>query len=100
MLKHIIMWRIKDNVHGLSKFESAIKMKDALEGLVGIITEIKTLEVGININDSDSAYDIVLFSEFEDKSGLEAYKIHPQHMKVVELAKTIVSERAVVDYIV
>lgn len=85
---------------GVSKQENVLRMKRELEGLVGKIEELKSLEVGLNINNSVFAYDIVLYSEFDDKRGLDAYQVHPEHLKVVELAKKIVQERAVVDYFV
>lgn len=99
MLKHIVMWKLKKSNDGYTKEENATRMKVALEDLVGKISEIKVLEVGININKSDSVYDIVLYSEFEDEKDLIIYQKHPEHLKVVELAKEIVIERAVVDYV-
>ena len=50
MLKHIVVWKLKDFAEGASKDENAHKMKALLEGLKKKIKVIKTLEVGININ--------------------------------------------------
>ncbi|WP_331618381.1 Dabb family protein [Serpentinicella sp. ANB-PHB4] len=75
-------------------------MKKQLEGLLNCIDEIQSLEVGLNINDADSAYDVVLYSEFKNKNDLDKYQIHPEHLKVGEFVKKVRLERAVVDYFV
>ena len=70
MLKHIVMWKLKEFAEGKTKAENALIMKESLERLVGIIPEIKSLQVGINEKTSDMAYDAVLISTFEDADAL------------------------------
>ncbi|HHY25223.1 MAG TPA: Dabb family protein [Desulfitobacterium dehalogenans] len=96
MLKHIVMWKLKEDEQ---KEQNALTIKELLEGLVGKIPELKKAEVGININRSDTAYDVVLYSEFDDEAGLAAYQSHPEHVKVGEFMKEIREKRTVVDYI-
>ncbi|MBI2485358.1 MAG: Dabb family protein [Deltaproteobacteria bacterium] len=98
MIKHIVMWRLKDSANGASKEENAKKLKSSLESLKDKISEIKHIEVGININQSDAAFDVVLYSEFDSMNDLQAYQRHPEHMKIVGFVNEIRSERAVVDY--
>ena len=98
MLKHIVMWKLKDFAEGASKAENARKAKSLLEGLKKKIKGIKTLEVGININNSDIAWDIVLYSEFENADDIKRYAEHPEHLKAGEFISKIRLERAVVDY--
>ncbi len=49
MIKHIVLWRLKDHAMGASKSENAEKLKALLESLRDNLTEIKHLEVGINV---------------------------------------------------
>ena len=98
MVKHIVMWRLHDFADGMNKKENTSRMKQWLEELKSAIPEIKNLEVGINFNDSDDAYDIVLYSEFNDKASLERYQNHPEHVQFKEKIKNIRSEKKVVDY--
>jgi len=98
MIKHIVMWRLKDFAAGASKEENAMKLKETLEALDGVIDEIISIEVGINFNNSPVAFDVVLYSEFEDREGLEAYQKHPEHLKIVDFVGEIRTDRAVVDY--
>ena len=53
---------------------------------------VKCLEVGINMGTSASASDIALYSEFDNMQALEDYRIHPEHVKVVEFIEKICSE--------
>ena len=62
------------------------------------IEAIKALEVGINFNESDDAYDIVLYSEFESKKDLDAYQNHPAHSEAREFIQAVRWKRKVVDY--
>ena len=98
MIKHIVMWRLKDEALGATKSENALKLKETLLALKDVIEELKEVEVGINFNPSDAAFDVVLYSAFDNKEGLEAYQKHPEHVKIVEFVGEIRSDRAVVDY--
>ena len=98
MIKHIVMWRLKDTAEGAIKAENAVKMKERLEGLIGVIPEIKALEVGFNVLESPAGFDVVLYSEFASLEDLSAYQVHPEHEKCKDFIGKIVSDRAVVDY--
>ncbi len=98
MIKHIVMWRLKEFANGVNKEENARKLKSHLESLKSKIKEIKRIEVGINIKSSDAASDVVLYSEFDSMDDLEAYQRHPEHMKVVDFVNKVRLERRVVDY--
>ena len=98
MVKHIVMLKLKDEALGASKEENALKLKETLEALKDVIDELKEVEVGLNFNPSDAAFDVVLYSAFENREGLEAYQKHPEHVKIVEFVGEIRTDRAVVDY--
>lgn len=98
MLKHIVMFRLKENAEGAGKADNARKIKELLEGLVGRIDELVQLEVGINIVDDGQAADLVLCTEFQSVGALKRYAVHPEHVKVVEFIKKVAEERRVVDY--
>lgn len=98
MLKHIVMWKLEEFAEGKSKAENAQWMKEHLEALMGVIPQIKSLEVGINVNHSDAAYDAVLVSTFENEVDLSTYQTHPEHVKVSAYCNKIRIGRVVVDY--
>ena len=98
MIKHIVFWRLKDSARGKSKHDNSRELKAVLEGLKNKIGTIKKIEVGINFNKSEAAYDVALYSEFDSPEDLETYQKHPEHVKVVGFVNEIRDDRAVVDY--
>ncbi|MBI2851251.1 MAG: Dabb family protein [Chloroflexi bacterium] len=98
MLKHVVMWKLKDFAESGSKQDNARKMKSELEGLKHKIKEIKSIEVGINVNDSADSYDAVLYCEFDTRDDLSTYLNHPAHIKAADFVGKVRLERKVVDY--
>lgn len=98
MLKHIVMWRFVEGAQGKSRVEHAQWMKEHLEALVGVVPEIRSMEVGVNVAPSPSAYDAVLISTFDDKEALDRYKVNPAHKAVAAYCKEVRELRADVDY--
>lgn len=93
MVKHIVMWTLKEKNQ-----DKALEIKNGLEGLKEKLSYIKFIEVGINFNTTDSAYDIVLNSDFETKEDLNKYQVSEEHLEVAAKVRDAVSKRAVVDY--
>ena len=98
MIKHIVLWKLKEDEAGWSKLENAFELKRRLEALKNKIPEILELEIGFPIEKGETVSDVALYSLFENKEGLQAYQKHPDHQKVVEFVKQIAVERRVVDY--
>ena len=93
MIKHIVSFKLKDE----SKNKTNL-IKELLETLPSKISEIKYFEVGINISDSPTAFDIVLISEFESIDSLKKYQVNPEHLKVTEVISLYKTSSMVVDY--
>lgn len=98
MIKHIVMWKIKESHEGVDKSEFMDRIKEELEGLKDVIPEIKTIEVGRNSNELPTSFDIALYSEFESQEDLDIYKEHPEHQKVAQFVRQAVTDAVVVDY--
>ncbi|MFV3013391.1 Dabb family protein [Clostridium botulinum] len=98
MIKHIVMWKLKEFAEGKSKLENANIIKINLEDLKHRIDEVKLIEVGVNINNSQQAYDVVLYSEFKNLEDLNLYQNHPDHVKVREFINKVKEDRIVTDY--
>jgi hypothetical protein len=98
MLKHIVVWKMKEGVEGRSRQESALKFKQMLDALPPQISEILEFEVGLPTDEGENIGDISLYSAFKDVSALKAYQEHPEHLKVIAYAKTVIAERRVSDY--
>lgn len=98
MVKHIVMWKLKDNAEGGDKKQNAAKIKEKLEGLKGKIPGLISIEVGINVNKSEMAFDVVLNSEFDSAEALEGYQNHPEHLKAAGFVRAVKKDRVVADY--
>ena len=81
------------------KGENLVVVKDRLEELVSKIPNLRSIEVGIDFNQSDRAFDLSLYSTFDTEDDLKAYASHPEHLSVVELIKNVTNESKVVDYV-
>ena len=95
MIVHIVMFKFKEE----NKVSNIKKVEVELKGLLNKIDELKMIEVGVNFNQSERAFDLSLYSTFETKDDLKAYAVHPEHLKVVELIKSVTTESKVVDYV-
>ncbi|MGL1935797.1 MAG: Dabb family protein [Fibrobacterales bacterium] len=97
MINHIVMWKMGAS-ESASKEENIQIAAKMLNELPFVISEIQKFEVGVNWCDESTAFDLVLYSVFESQESMHTYKVHSEHQKVVEFMKTVVTERAVVDY--
>ncbi|PLY15451.1 MAG: stress responsive protein [Sulfurimonas sp.] len=85
MIIHIVMFKFKEE----NKKSNIKEVAEKLNSLSKLIPELKSIEVGVNFTDSDRAFDLSLYSTFETKEDLASYAIHPEHLKVVELIKSM-----------
>lgn len=98
MIKHIVMWRLKDGAHGNDKATNALLIKQKLEALGGRIPGLLKIEVGIDYSATDMSDDLVLVSEFASRAALDAYQAHPEHQAVLPFIREAISQRRLVDY--
>jgi Stress responsive A/B Barrel Domain len=98
MLKHVVMWKLKDFAEDADRARNAKRIKIELEALKNTIPQIFHLEVGINFLESAAAYDVALFSVFKTEKDLELYQNHPDHRAVAEFVAKVNESRVVVDY--
>jgi len=95
MIVHIVMFKFKEQ----NKALNMARVQKKLEDLEESIDVLKSMEVGINFNESERAMDMSLYSTFETQRDLKTYQEHPEHLKVVELIREVTEESRVVDYI-
>jgi hypothetical protein len=98
MLKHIVMWKLKDQAEGLDRAANAIEMKRRLDACAGIVPGMGTFEVVLAQPGLEATYDVVLYSEFADRAALQAYIEHPTHKAVVPFIGAIREGRQCMDY--
>lgn len=97
MIKHIIFFKLKTYTQEEKK-EILDEMEKRFLDLRSKIQEIKYLEVGKNFNMREVAFDICLYTHFNNKMDLEVYQHHTAHKDLLNYLATIEREIAVVDY--
>ncbi len=83
MVKHVILWTLKDELSAEEKAEVKKGIKEGLEGLkrkVPGIVDIKVYTDGL----ASSNADLMLDSSFENEDALKGYSVHPDHVAVAD----------------
>lgn len=79
MVKHVILWKLKDG--DFDKQTVAAEIKSGLEGLKGVVPGL--VDIAVHTNGlSSSNMDLMLDSSFESREALAGYSVHPAHVAV------------------
>ena len=98
MVKHIILWQLKEELTADEKERIKAEIKAGLESLQGKIPGLITIKVNTNGLASSNA-DLMLDSCFEDEASLKGYAVHPEHVKVAdEKVRPFTKTRICLDY--
>jgi len=96
MVKHMILWKLKDTVGDKEKVKAEIKA--GLEGLKGVVPGIVEIVVQTKGLASSNA-DVLLDSMFIDEDALKGYATHPAHVAVAnERVRPFAEIRLCLDY--
>ena len=98
MFKHIVLWNLKESANGQSRAANARLIKERFEEIANMLDGLRHLEVGLNVIDGDTAADVVLYTEFEDRAAYEAYEAHPAHTALAGFISEVRTERRSIDY--
>ena len=95
MVKHIILWTLKDEFNN-----DQIKkdMKESLEALKGVVPGLLEIEVQIEKLDSSNV-DVMLYSVLENEEALKGYAVHPAHVEVADTkVRPFTASRSCIDF--
>lgn len=98
MIRHIVLFKLKEFATPDEKQAWMLDIKNGLEALTGKIDVLRMIKVDFNSN-PEEAYDIILTSEFDNLADLATYAAHPDHVAVGKtLIGPVKADRACVDY--
>lgn len=83
MVKHVILWQLKDEYPQEEKERIKAEIKQGLEGLQGKVPGLKEIHVHTNGLSSSNA-DLMLDCTLEDEAALKGYAVHPEHVHVAD----------------
>lgn len=98
MVKHVILWVLKEEYTADEKEKIKAEIKEGLEGLKGQIPGLIDIKVNTNPLPSSNC-DVMLDSSFEDEEALKGYAVHPKHVAVADgKVRPFTASRVCMDY--
>lgn len=100
MVKHVILWTLKEQEDLATINDIKKGIKEGLEGLKGQIPGLVDIKVNIDPLTSSNC-DVMLDSMFEDEASLKGYAVHPAHVAVADgKVRPYTASRTCMDYVV
>ncbi len=93
MLTHIVFFKLHDR-----STENIQAFHNKLESMRGKISQIKHMEVGINVVESARAYDVALVQRFDSLATMQEYQTDPLHQSILPYLRDSSSSIVAVDY--
>lgn len=98
MVKHIILWQLKDELSEEEKKNVMAGIKEGLEGLKGVVPGLIEIHVQTEKLASSNA-DVLLDSTLESEEALKGYAVHPAHVNVADTkVRPFTKSRVCIDY--
>ncbi len=98
MIKHIVMWKLKEHAEGAPRAANAVAMKAKLDACAELVPGILEFETALAQPGLEATYDVVLYSVFENKAALDAYQEHPDHVALKPFIGAVREARQCMDY--
>ena len=97
MIRHVVMWKFKENGEGKTREENMAIVTERLYALLPVIPELKKMEIGADISHTDMSMDLMLLTEFESVEAMHTYAVHPAHKAVSTYVRKVIESRVVLD---
>lgn len=99
MVKHIILWKLKDEYTEQEKAEIRKGIKAGLESLKGKVPGLLDIKVVADGRLASSNADVMLDSTLESPEALKNYAVHPAHVEVANTkVRPYTAVRSCLDY--
>ena len=98
MVKHIILWNLKDEYTASEKAEIKAKIKTELEALVGEIPGLLEVKVQTEYLETSNV-DLMLDTTLESAEALKNYAVHPKHVYAADtFVRPYTAKRSCIDF--
>ena len=99
MVKHVIIWTLKEEYSESEKAQIKADMKESLEALKGVIPGLIDIKLYTEPLPSSKNADVLLDTTFESEEALKNYAVHPIHVEAANTkVRPFVSGRSCMDY--
>jgi Stress responsive A/B Barrel Domain len=97
MIRHVITWKLVAE-DSADKDAAFAELAAGFGALPHLIPEIKSLQIGRDIDETEGNADVVLIIDYATTADLEIYQHHPDHVKVKEIVRRVATARTAVDF--
>ncbi len=94
MLTHVVVWKYRADTSQATREDHVARLRS----LDSVVSGIESFSVGFDTLHLPRSYDTGLVAIFSDRAALDAYNIHPDHVKVAEFGRSISDLVASVDF--
>lgn len=91
MITHLVMFKFEFAGDAAEARDRLLKMKGRISGMID-------LEAGLDFTRSDRSCDLALITRHNRREDLEAYRVDPVHLEVVEFIKGRATASSAVDF--
>lgn len=99
MVKHIILWTLKDSLSEEEKIQIKKSIKEGLESLKGVVPGLTDIKVQIDGRLASSNTDLMLDCTLESEEALKGYAVHPAHVAIANSrVRPFTAIRSCLDY--
>jgi hypothetical protein len=95
VLTHIVVWKYRADIAQATREEHIARLRR----LPSLITGIESFSVGSDVLHLPRSYHTGLVAVFRDRAALDAYTIHPEHVRVADFGRAASEHVASVDFI-
>ena len=97
MIKHIVFFRFKENLNKDQRIDKAEQLRLIFHPLKSH-PSVDDYRIGINVSESEDAWDMVIDSTFDSFASLEEYRVSSEHRSAIEKGKKFPKDKSVIDY--
>ncbi|HEY3042391.1 MAG TPA: Dabb family protein [Vicinamibacterales bacterium] len=98
MIKHIVLWTLKNRENQRNRDETAAAIKQKIEGMRGRIPGLLHIEGGVDFTRAADSWDVALYAELESREALAGYHVHPAHEEFKAFIGPRRAQRSLIDY--
>jgi len=98
MIRHIVLFKIKDFSSESEKNEASQNVLATFRSLIGQIPQIRQFRVEPDCVHEPFSYDVIIDSVFDSVEDLKAYQAHPAHIEAVALNRKWSESKVAGDY--
>jgi hypothetical protein len=97
MIRHLVLWNLSTDDPN-EKAQIVAELTRRFSALLPVIDGTQRIDIRADLGDIAGNWDVVLDSDFLDAAALDFYQTHPAHLAVVEYVRSVVSDRACIDF--